>query len=126
MIAKKAEEKIWNRVKLNLWGPATINNKNGKTSMHLMTMIDPVSCWFEVAAIYGDPNSLECQRILYSQWLSRYPRPKEVVCEGGSEFNRYFRVVLNRARPKRGRNLCLVRTSALFVEAAADYHLSIL
>ena len=28
--------------------------------MHVMTMIDPaVSCWFEVAPISGDPNSLE-------------------------------------------------------------------
>ena len=35
-------------------------------------------------------------------------------------------VVLYRARPKCGRNLRLVRTSALFVEAAGDYHLSIL
>ena len=39
--------------------------------MHLMTMIDPVSCWFEVASICGEPNSLECQMILDSVWLSR-------------------------------------------------------
>jgi hypothetical protein len=43
--AKKAEEVIWNRVNVDLWGPATVNNtKQGKLKMHLMTMIDPVSC----------------------------------------------------------------------------------
>ena len=91
MPAKKADEKIWNQVNnVDLWGPATINNKNGKTYMHLMTMIDPVSCSFEVAAIRDDPKSLECQRILDSQWLSMYPRPKEVGCDGGSKSNKYF------------------------------------
>ena len=91
MPAKKAEEKIWNRFNVDLWGPFTINNKNVKTSIqHLITMIDPVSCWFKVAAIRGDPNSLECQRILDSQWLSSYPQPKEVGCDGGSEFNKFF------------------------------------
>ena len=39
--AKKAEELIWNRVNVDLWGPATVNNtKQGKLKMHLMTMID--------------------------------------------------------------------------------------
>ena len=87
--AKQAERKIWNRVNVDLWGPATIKNKNGTHSMHLMTMIDPVSCWFEVATIKS-PSSFECQRVFDSVWLSRYPRPREVGCDGGNEFNLYF------------------------------------
>ena len=48
MSAKKAEENIWNQVNVDLWGPPATINKNGQQSMHLMTMIDPVSWGFEV------------------------------------------------------------------------------
>ena len=74
--AKKSEEMIWNRVNVNLWGPAIINKKTGKLKMHLMTMMDLVSCWFEVAPIMGDPSSYECSRVFDEVWLSRYPHPQ--------------------------------------------------
>ena len=44
MLAKKAEEKIWNHVNADLCVSATINNKDGKHNMYLMTMIDSASC----------------------------------------------------------------------------------
>ena len=62
--AKKAEEVIWSRANVDLWGSATMNNKNdSKMKMHLMTMVDPVSCWFEVALTIGNSNSYECNHI---------------------------------------------------------------
>ena len=39
------------------------NRKEGKLKMHLMTIMDLVSCWFEVAPIKGDPNSFDCNCI---------------------------------------------------------------
>ena len=70
---------IRNQVNVGLMGPstsyqlpATIYNKNGKHYMHLITMMDPVSCYFEVAAICVKPNSLEYKTILDSVWLLKY------------------------------------------------------
>ena len=75
-LAKKAEEVIWSRVNVDVWGPATINNKkNWKMNMHLMMMMDPATCWFEVVPIREDPSSYECNRIFDEVWFSRYPRP---------------------------------------------------
>ena len=65
---------MWNRVNVDLVGPYTVRNKNkGVMQLHLMTMIDPVSGWFEVAALQGPPSSEETQRLFDSYWLSRYP-----------------------------------------------------
>ena len=89
---KKAEEIIWNRVNVDLWGPATIENKpSGKSyQLHVMTMIDPVSGWFEIAILKDGPTAAEVQRLLDSQWLARYPRPAEIGFDGGSEFKAEF------------------------------------
>ena len=90
--AKVAEQDIWNRVNLDLWGPKSIKNKDGRTyKMHLMTMIDPVSGWFECAAIRGDPNSDKIQKIFDDTWLARYPRPSKIGCDGGSKFKLDFK-----------------------------------
>ena len=59
--------------------------------MHLMTMIDPVSSWFECAAVSGDPDSNNISKIFDDVWLARYPRPSHVGCDGGSEFKLYFK-----------------------------------
>ena len=49
---KEAECLMWYRVNVDLWGPATINNKNGNTyKIHVMTMIDPTTGWFELATL---------------------------------------------------------------------------
>ena len=41
---RKLKKRYGTKSIVDLWAPATINNKNGKQSMHLMTMIDPVRC----------------------------------------------------------------------------------
>ena len=50
--AKTPETTKWKRVNVDLWGPATVKNKNGNDyKIHVMTMIDPATGWFEVAAL---------------------------------------------------------------------------
>ena len=47
---------------MDLWGPDSIHNKDGKTyKIHVMTMIDPVTGWFEVAALRNGPTAAEAQ-----------------------------------------------------------------
>jgi len=90
--AKVAEQNIWNRVNIDLWGPKSIKNRDGQTyKMHLMTMIDPVSGWFECAVIRRNPNSDKIQKIFDDTWLARYPRPSTIGCDGGSEFKLDFK-----------------------------------
>ena len=67
------------------------NKKDGKLKIHLMTMIDLASCWFEVAPIVrGDPISYKYNCIFDKVWLARYPRPKSVGSDGGSDFTLHF------------------------------------
>ena len=53
-------------------------------------MIDPVTGWFEVAALRNGPTAAEAQRLLDSTWLSRYPRPREIGFDGGGKFKAEF------------------------------------
>ena len=54
-----------------------------------MAMSDPATGCFEVAAIKHGATIIEAQRLLDSQWLAMYPRPKEIGF-GGSEFKAEF------------------------------------
>jgi hypothetical protein len=88
---KQAECLKWNRVNVDLWGPASIHNKDGTTyKIHVMTMIDPTTGWFELATLLHGPTAAEAQRLLDSVWLARYPRPREIGFDGGSEFKAEF------------------------------------
>ena len=76
---------------VDLWGPVSDKNKNGNDcKSHVMTMIDPATGCFEVAALEHGTTALEVQRLLDSQWLARYPRPKEIGFDGCSEFKAEF------------------------------------
>ena len=55
-----------------------------------MTMVDPVTGWFEQHQLYGKRNAFTCQRILDSVRLSHYQRPKETGFDNGSEFKMEF------------------------------------
>ena len=62
---KKGEITKWSRVNVDLWGPKTVNNKNGFSyDVHVMTMVDPVTGWFEACQLYGTPTLFRCQQIL--------------------------------------------------------------
>ena len=84
----------WSRVNADLWGPKKVVNKNGyEYNIHIMTMIDPVTGWFEYAQLYQGESATayRCQQILDTVWLARYPRPKEIGFDDGSEFKKEFR-----------------------------------
>ena len=70
-----------------------------------MTMIDPVSGWFEIVEVPSyivddvkkkltkeqiDKSSARISRLFDQTWLSRYPRPSKVVFDNGSEFKKNF------------------------------------
>ena len=92
MHAKKAEVTPWKRVNVDLVGPYNITPKNSNKSYEFraMTMIDPVTCWFEMAPIIT-PNSETTQAVFDSYWLAQYPRPKEVGFDNGKEFKWLFK-----------------------------------
>ena len=56
-------------------------------------MIDPVTGWFEVAALQDSPTAFKIQQLIDSYWLARYPRPKEIGFDNGSEFQKEFQVL---------------------------------
>ena len=82
----------WSRVNVDLWGPKTVQNKNGwNYQINVMTMVDPVTGWFEQAQLYGKPTSYRCQQIFDNTWLARYPRPREFGTYNGGEFKAEFK-----------------------------------
>ena len=82
---------------MDLWGPKTVKNKNGTDyKIHILTMIDPVTGWFEVAALQDSPTALEIQRLLDSYWIARYPRPVEIGFDNGSKFKAEFQLLWKR------------------------------
>ena len=68
---KEAECLMWSQVNVDLWGSATVNNKNGNMyKIHVMTMIDPTTGCFELASLQNDPTALKAQRLLDYVWLA--------------------------------------------------------
>ena len=49
---KEAGCLMWSCVNVDLWGPETIHKKDEITyTLYVMTMIDPITGWFKVAAL---------------------------------------------------------------------------
>ena len=88
---KEGEIIKWSRVNVDLWGPKTVRNKNGYDyQIHVMTMVDPVTGWFELEQLFDSPTAFRCQQILDTSWLARYPRPREIGFDNGGEFKGLF------------------------------------
>jgi hypothetical protein len=89
--AKEAEALPWKRVNVDLIGPYTVENPNHPALKELraMTMIDPVTGWFEIKAILK-PDATHVSDAFYEAWLCRYPRPEEIGFDNGSEFKDVF------------------------------------
>jgi hypothetical protein len=92
---KEAEAIPWKRVNVDCIGPYSVKTKKGKYTLRAMTMIDPATGWFEIGALDQPPNSYDCQKILDSLWLARYPRPMEIGHDGGGEFKWHFKDLCN-------------------------------
>jgi hypothetical protein len=48
-------------------------------------MIDPATGWFEIQQ-YDDKHSITVANIVEQEWFSRYPWPRQITFDGGSEF----------------------------------------
>ncbi len=112
------ELKPWKTVHVDLIGPYSLTAKelqpDGSSirkefSLTCMTFIDPVTGWFEIAQVPNyiiedlksktltesvDKTSARISQIFNQTWLSRYPRPTEVVFDNGSEFKKNFEPLL--------------------------------
>ena len=84
---KEAEPAIpWQRVNLDTIGPLTVRQPNGKNlQLRALTMIDPATGWFEIKDV-DEIDSDCCSQAFDDTWLSRYPRPQYLGCDGGKEF----------------------------------------
>ena len=84
---KTAEEIPWERLCIDLIGPYTVGDPKKKNfaTLHCLTMIDPVTGWFEIAEI-PSKSADEVAIVLEQTWLTRYPWPAEVILDRGREF----------------------------------------
>jgi hypothetical protein len=71
-----------------------VETPKGAKTLVAMTMIDPATGWFEIAALDNN-DSYSTQKALDSYWLARYPRPKYIGCDNGSHFKRYFKELVD-------------------------------
>ena len=93
---KKGEITKWSQINVDLWGPKTICNKNGKDyKIYVMTIIDPVTGWFGLSRLKGKPNAFVCMKRVDSTWLACYPRPREIGPNKGEEFMAEFSELCN-------------------------------
>jgi len=83
---KTAEVQPWDTLCIDLIGPYTVKEIGKKKwTLHCLTMIDPATGWFEIAEI---PNKQADQvaNVLEQTWFSRYPWPRQVIHDRGTEF----------------------------------------
>ena len=90
MPAKEAEELPWSRVNVDLIGPYVVRTATTTHTPRALTMIDPVTNWFEVTAIL-DKSTGTVMEAFNNTWLTRYPRPQYIGYDNGSEFKAQFK-----------------------------------
>lgn len=108
---KDAVTRPWHTVCVDLIGPFDISDHSGNTmEVMCLTIIDPATGWFEIAELptkivdkYDkkqdkwfkdeilDKDSATISRLFNKHWLSRYPRPRYVVCDNGGEFKLHLK-----------------------------------
>jgi hypothetical protein len=77
LLPEKIGEVIkWSRVNVDLWGPKSVDNGEYTYQVHVMTMVDPVTGWFNLAPLCGNPTAFRAQQLLDNTWLARYPRAR--------------------------------------------------
>ena len=71
---------------MDLIGPYIVTLDKGKeTQLNAMTFIDPATSWFEITEVCNK-TSAHMSHLLNRVWLSRYPRPKKIIFDNGTEF----------------------------------------
>ena len=92
--AKTAEENPWDTLCVDLIGPYKIKRKGKKQLiLHCLTMIDPVTGWFEMAQI-NNKTAAEVADVAERTWFTRYPYPTTVVLDRGKEFMAEFKQMI--------------------------------
>lgn len=94
---KMAETTPWERVDVDIIGTYKVRTPTGVHKLTAMTMIDPVTGWFEIAPLAENENagSYEAQKAFDSYWLARYPRPRFVGTDNGVHFKRFFKDLID-------------------------------
>ena len=84
LAAKLSEEIPWNRLYVYLIGPYVIRRKGKKEKLHLKAVVAiyPITGWFELAQ-YEDKRVISIANLVETTWMSRYPRPIEIIYEQG-------------------------------------------
>ena len=64
---------------IDLIGPYSgTDQKDHDRILNTMTFVDPATGWFEITEI-PDKTSARISQIFNTNWLSRYPRPRNVL-----------------------------------------------
>jgi len=94
----------WHTVCVDLIGTYSVKAKVRQTDGSIkeceiqllcMTFIDPATGWFEIAEVsLVDQSSARISELFDEVWLSRYPRPRRVIYDNGSEFKKNFQPML--------------------------------
>ena len=102
---KEAEEmNPWHTVCVDLIGPYSVKAKirqldntikTNEIKLVCMTLIVPATGWFEIKEVpLVDQSSARISKLFDEVWLARYPRPRKVIYDNGSEFKRNFQPLL--------------------------------
>ena len=72
-------------------GPYKIPRR-GERDLELwaITMIDPATGWFGIVEVPGTKRADVVANLVEQRWLTRYPRPEEVILDRGTEFMAEF------------------------------------
>ena len=93
--AKIAESNPWEKLCVDMIGPYTIKDKNGKVHiLHCVTMIDPATGWFEMKDV-KEKDAATVANLVEQVWLTRYPWPQEIIYDRGSEFMGLFATMVS-------------------------------
>ena len=69
--------------------------KKSKLKLQCMAFIDPATGWFEIAEVpLLHKSSAQTSKLFDEVWLARYPHPKKVLYDNGSEFKKNFQPLL--------------------------------
>ena len=90
LLAKLAEEILWNKLCVDIIGPYVIKRKFKKETLHIkvVTNIGPVTGWFEVVR-YDNKISINIANLVETTWLSRYLIPIEITYDQEKGFIGY-------------------------------------
>jgi hypothetical protein len=87
---KEAEAEPWDTLCVDLIGPYKITRKGKKDlTLWCLTMIDPVTGWFEMAQI-ENKTAANVADIAEKTWFTRYPIPQKLILDRGTEFMAEF------------------------------------